>query len=146
MESLVESFRTLLGGFATRDVCAWIAGAWFISSTDPLYLARKLGFTSPQRQTYYMLGLLMTTPDPKTPKELNDEMMARLVAYANEAELRYFDPYLGNEPPVDSPAKLRVALGAFVQSSCLAACRIRNKSRGGCAHSTLDSTLNCMLK
>jgi hypothetical protein len=114
MEELIDHLRATLGRFSTGDVCVWMADGWLRSTTDALYMSREMGFSSQQRQSFYMIGVLMNTPEPDHPEDLDKAGQDYIVALLNEIEVRYFDPYLKKINP-DNVTEHVVAFGSFLQ-------------------------------
>ena len=114
MNELMEYLRSELAQLGTSEVIGWMATTFVRTAIDPLYMSRELGFTSQQRQSAYMLSVLMATPESDRPEALTDERQAHLVEILNEIEIRYIDPYLGSAAP-ETAREHSVAFGAFVQ-------------------------------
>jgi len=114
MEELIKRLAATLAALATSDVAAWIAMDWLRAATDPLYMARVSGLASPQRQSSYLMAVLMATEEPTDPEELTKDRKRYVVELLNEIELRYVDPYLkGN--PLEGFDENMVAFGSFIQ-------------------------------
>jgi hypothetical protein len=77
---------------------------------------KDFGLSSPQRQTFYLLGLLMTTPEPETVEPLSETDWKRILELLESITASYvYEPMQKAIAGEVDAAKANVAAAAFIQ-------------------------------
>ncbi len=113
LERLIDDLLVLLRQTSTLEVNGYLSAMWMLQGPE---VVDKWNLSSPLRQTFYLLGLLMTTPEPDQPEALSEERWRRIVSLLN----RIVEAYMRNATEAMSlgnvdPEKAGVATFAFLQ-------------------------------
>lgn len=111
LEEATDELISLLRVTATAELSTWLTSLWFAAGAN----LKKFGLSSPFRQTFYLLGLAMTTPEPEQPIPLDDSRVESIVALLNEITDSYAHMHTENlfAGKVE-PGKVFVAGQAFL--------------------------------
>jgi len=113
LEPAIDELLDILQRASTADVCCYVSVIWMKQGPD---VVEDFGLSSPQRQTFYLLGLMMTTPEPETVEPLSKDDWKRIVELLEAITASYvYQPMqkivAGN---IDAD-KANVAAMAFIQ-------------------------------
>lgn len=82
-----------LARFSTKSFCNWMGGIWHQRWNE---IADDLGLPSPLKQLQYLLYLMLSTPEPDEPIELNDGQILLFIEQLNNIFGYY---WRAQEPP-----------------------------------------------
>jgi hypothetical protein len=135
LDAAIDELLGILASAATIEICIRVSTIWISQGPEAV---QKTGLSSPQRQTFYLLGLLMTTPEPLTQKPLPKGSWERIIGLLNVITDSYMKTAIaGVETGGIDPKKSSVAALAFAQrfmSGRLAVAeQLERLVRGSCA-------------
>ncbi len=76
----IDEILSLLSRASTVEICGYLAALWMKQGKE---VASDTKLSSPQRQTFYLLGLAMTTPEPEVEEPLPSEAWQRILTLLN---------------------------------------------------------------
>jgi SEC-C motif len=113
LEPAIDELLGILRRASTADVCCYVSVIWMKQGPDAV---KDFGLSSPQRQTFYLLGLMMTTPEPETVEPLSEDDWKRIFELLEAITTNYvYEPMqkiVAGEIDAD---KANVAAAAFIQ-------------------------------
>lgn len=113
LESAIDELLGILWRASTADVCCYMSVVWIKQGPDAV---KDFGLSSPQRQTFYLLGLLMTTPEPETAEPLSKDDWKRIIELLERITASYvYEPIQKTVAGEVDAAKANVAAAAFIQ-------------------------------
>lgn len=80
LEGSIDELLGILQRVTTAEACGYISAIWIKQGPEA---AHDTGLSSPQRQTFYFLGLLMTTPEPAPDVALSEADWKRVFELLN---------------------------------------------------------------
>lgn len=113
LEPAIDELLVILRRASTADVCCYVSVIWMKQGPDAV---QEYGLSSPQRQTFYLLGLMMTTPEPDDVAPLSEVDWKRIIELLETITTIYvYEPMQKTVTGEIDAAKASVASAAFIQ-------------------------------
>ena len=80
LEEAIDELVGLLKRASTVEICGYVSALWMKQGPE---VVKDSGLSSPQRQTSYLIGLLMTTEEPEAEEPLPEGSWERIIALLN---------------------------------------------------------------
>lgn len=113
LEESIDELLAILRRATTVEVCGYVSAIWMKQGPEAV---KDTGLSSPQRQTFYLLGLLMTTPESDAKLSLSKADWKRVFELLNAIVDSYVHSTMEKVVAGDvDPAKAQAASLAFLQ-------------------------------
>ena len=113
LEHAIDELLGLICRASTLEICTRLSTIWMRQGPE---VVKEYGLSSPLRQTFYLQGLLMTTPEPPSGYTLTEDEWARILFLLNAITDSYMTAAIASVSASDvDPAKAMVAQMGFLQ-------------------------------
>ena len=113
LEQAIDELLGLICRASTLEICTRLSTIWMRQGPE---VVKEYGLSSPLRQTLYLQGLLMTTPEPPSGCTLTEDEWARVLFLLNAITDCYMTAAMASVTASDvDPAKAMVAQMGFLQ-------------------------------
>jgi hypothetical protein len=113
LEQAIDELLGLICRASTLEVCTRLSTIWMRQGPE---VVKEHGLSSPVRQTFYLQGLLMTTPEPDNGYTLTADEWARVLVLLNAITDSYMTAAMASVIACDVDAeKVMVAQAGFLQ-------------------------------